>query len=136
MALTGRVLAASMPVWHIFVMPEPCLIFRGAVNAEGYGVVWGDGRTHLAHRVTYGMGRIPEGLTLDHLCGQTRCVEITHLDPVTREENLRRARKAICRAGLHDMTGDNVRLQSKAGRSNPSRVCRACDIESKRKARQ
>lgn len=52
----------------------------------------GGGRTGLAHRVAYEalVGRIPDGLTLDHLCENKRCVNPDHLEPVTRAENLRR----------------------------------------------
>jgi hypothetical protein len=31
--------------------------------------------------------KIPDGLTLDHLCRNKSCVNPDHLEPVTREEN-------------------------------------------------
>lgn len=40
------------------------------------------------------------------------------------------------RTRLHDMTGDNVRWMHQSDRKNPSRVCRACDIENKRQGRR
>lgn len=55
-------------------------------NAQGkYKIVF-------AHRVAYQewVGPIAEGLTIDHLCGNTRCVNYKHLEPVTRQENIRR----------------------------------------------
>ena len=36
------------------------------------------------------VGPVPEGLTLDHLCGDVRCCDWLHLDPCTLEENNRR----------------------------------------------
>jgi hypothetical protein len=70
-----------------------CLLFTGADNGKGYGVVRDDvSRQTYAHRVVYEaqVGPIPEGLTLDHLCRNRRCVNVAHLEPVTRGENVRR----------------------------------------------
>ncbi|WP_369010576.1 HNH endonuclease signature motif containing protein, partial [Bacillus cereus] len=46
-----------------------------------------------AHRYVYEnlSGPIPEGMELDHLCRNPPCVNPDHLDPVTHEENMRRA---------------------------------------------
>jgi hypothetical protein len=46
-----------------------------------------------AHRYAYELlvGPIPEGLDLDHLCRNRRCVRPSHLEPVTRSENVRRS---------------------------------------------
>jgi hypothetical protein len=45
-----------------------------------------------AHRFAYELlvGPIPEGLVIDHLCRNRRCVNPAHLEPVTAEENWRR----------------------------------------------
>lgn len=77
-----------------------CWEWSGSViKSTGYGQVWADGTNHLAHRVVYELliGPIPEGLQLDHLCRNRRCVNPEHLEPVTGKENIRRghaARKA------------------------------------------
>jgi HNH endonuclease len=73
--------------------PGGCWLWTGQVNESGYGHFRRrDGRTVKAHRFAYetARGPIPEGLTLDHLCGRPRCVRPTHLEPVTNAENLRR----------------------------------------------
>lgn len=64
-----------------------------------------DGRwsEERAHRFAYTVfvGPIPEGLTLDHLCRNTWCVNPEHLEPVTQAENHRRwvDSKERCRNG-------------------------------------
>lgn len=71
----------------------PCWIWTGTINVEsGYGYY----SMTPAHRVAYQelVGEIPAGLDLDHLCMVRACVRPTHLEPVTRAENLRRAREA------------------------------------------
>lgn len=73
-----------------------CWLWQGALDRDGYGRVTVDGRGHPAHRVMYevAVGPIPAGLTLDHLCRVPRCVNPSHLEPVTNAENARRARLA------------------------------------------
>ncbi len=73
----------------ITIRPNGCCEWIGAKNADGYGVFGGS----LAHRYSYEtfVGPIPEGLTLDHLCSNPPCINPHHLEPVTNEENVRRA---------------------------------------------
>lgn len=105
-----------------------CLVWTG--NApHGYGTFWLDGRKVRAHRFSYErfVGPIPDGLELDHLCRNTRCVNPEHLEPVTRAENLRRAhwpnsRKTHCKHG-HEYTSENTYHW------RGHRVCRTCQKE-------
>lgn len=52
-------------------------------------------RLALAHRVAYEMfvGPIVDGMTLDHLCHRTDCVNPYHLEQVTNSVNVSRARR-------------------------------------------
>ena len=78
----------------------------GSANQDGYGNAWINGRLVRAHRAVYESvrGPIPEGLTLDHLCGVRDCVNPAHLEPVSLRENIlrgdcsaaRNARKTHC----------------------------------------
>lgn len=69
-----------------------CWPWTGANNGR-YGTFPGGG--HGAHRYSYALakGAIPVGLTIDHLCGVTLCVNPAHLEAVTQGENNRRARQ-------------------------------------------
>lgn len=74
----------------------PCWIRIGFTTSTGYGKVAVAGRQMYAHRVMYEqkVGPIPEGMELDHLCRQTKCIRPDHLEPVTRAINLRRGNGA------------------------------------------
>lgn len=71
-----------------------CLLWRGTTDADGYGI-FSAGRPYRAHRVSYTMaiGPIPDGLVLDHLCANPRCVNPDHLEAVTPAVNNSRAQE-------------------------------------------
>ena len=76
---------------------DGCWVWTADHTRAGYGMVdvsrFGRPRLRiLAHRLSYELfvGPIPDGLVLDHLCRNTRCVRPEHLEPVTSGENIRR----------------------------------------------
>jgi hypothetical protein len=100
-------------------------------------------RLRTVHRVLYEelVGPVPDGMQLDHLChtrdrtcagGITclhrRCANLGHLEPVTRQENIRRgqtragrqSRQTHCKRG-HILAGSNLK-PNRAG----FRICRSC----------
>lgn len=110
---------------RIVKLPGPCWVWHGATNPRGYGNITYQQRTHKAHRFIYEwvVGPIPDGLTLDHLCRNTLCVNPEHLEPVTMVENIRRgtrATKTECKQG-HEYTPENTIIKS-----NGTRRCRTC----------
>jgi len=71
-----------------------CWEWTGA-KSEGYGVIGRGGRGEgnaLTHRVMWEqlVGRIPEGLDVDHLCRNRACCNPDHLEPVDRRTNVAR----------------------------------------------
>lgn len=75
-----------------------CWEWTGCHNSSGYGEFVrgsrrdGTRRTIRAHRYAYEhfVGKIPDGLELDHLCRNRTCVRPDHLEAVTHRENIRR----------------------------------------------
>lgn len=114
----------------------PCWIWQGYTEKTGYGRITVNKRRWRAHRWMYEqeVGPIPEGLTLDHLCGVRNCVNPDHLEPVTLVENslrggspwARNRRKTHCLRG-HEFTKENTFW------SEGSRGCRLCRAIRKRK---
>jgi len=78
-------------------LDAPCIEHVGSKQKNGYGSRWfnrpGVGRTSLAHRAAWmeAYGAIQAGLTIDHRCLNRGCVNVLHMELVTRGENSRRA---------------------------------------------
>lgn len=89
-----------------------CWIWTRGLDTHGYAskrAEDGDHRTVRVHREIWETlnGPVPSGLDLDHLCRKRLCVNPSHLEPVTRKENILRgsgaaalhARKTHCKRG-------------------------------------
>lgn len=119
--------------------PDECWIWTAATR-HGYGSMGFNGKMVYSHRWLYeqAVGPIPDGLDLDHLCRNRKCVNPAHLEPVTTRENILRgegqcaknARKTHCKRG-HEFTPENTYWHASTGR----RRCRVCRRETSRKWR-
>lgn len=84
------------------------------------------------HVVSYEIhiGPVPEGLVLDHLCRNRKCINPAHLEPVSQQINTLRgegpaaknAVKTHCLKG-HPLDGSNLFI------SQGKRQCRECHLE-------
>lgn len=109
----------------------PCWVWVAGRTAQGYGLFHpSKTQSVLAHRWAYQQAgnEIPEGMVLDHLCRNRRCVNPLHLEPVTDQENLRRGAGYGLRNGMrrscvngHSYTPENS-YYSPAGELR----CRQC----------
>lgn len=104
--------------WTKVDKADGCWLWRGSIGKNGYGYFC-RGPKRLAHRYAYELlvGIIPYGLTLDHLCRNTGCVNPGHLEAVTIRENTLRgegpsavnAKKTHCPRG-HEYNSENTYL--------------------------
>lgn len=111
-----------------------CWLWDGFIQRTGYGWFWMRGRNVLAHRAAYELfvGPVPDGLQLDHLCRVRRCVNPSHLEPVTLQENTARGESlnAVNAAKSHCLRGhpfderNTYAYQDPRGRAR--RICREC----------
>lgn len=95
----------------------------------GYGIFSIRGTIFRAHRFAYIIykGAIEEGLVIDHLCRNKRCVNPDHLEAVTQSLNITRGKlptskpiRAFCAQG-HPLSGRNRLPRGKTGAR-----CRIC----------
>lgn len=112
---------------------DDCWNWIGAINSGGYASFFNGKKVMSAHRWSYEhfVGKIPAGLDIDHLCRNRRCVNPEHLEPVTRQVNVRRgtnpaagnARKTHCVRG-HEFSPGNTRWE---GARKHKRRCKRCE---------
>jgi hypothetical protein len=97
-----------------------------AFKDHGYGKLTHFGKCLYAHRVSYELhiGPIPQGMTIDHTCRNTACVNPQHLRVLSLLDNIRAGVKAtavVCIRG-HPFTPENTYRRSDGRRS--CKVCR------------
>jgi len=130
--VTREVWLNKVGVWYT---PEPmtgCWLWMRGTTSNGYGAMAFEGRSRLAHRLSYELlvGPVPDGLQIDHLCRTRLCVNPDHLEPVTQRENILRgtapvvenARRTHCVNG-HPFDDANTG----PARGGRNRRCRACN---------
>lgn len=115
-------------IWGAASIPQ-----RGSTQGNRYGMFHYNGKMGYAHRFAYEVwhGPIPKGMTIDHRCRTTLCVNALHLEAVSLRTNVQRGALQVhpivvkaanreCRNG-HWLDEDNTYNDSQ-GYSR----CRAC----------
>lgn len=125
----------SRYVDKIVVKEDGCWEWTASVGEHGYGRVRFDNVEYRAHVFIYLIifGVLDVGLVLGHQCHDTavlrgecyggiscahrRCVNPTHLVPMTQRENMKRAAKVICRkCGAERVAQTNGRFRCRTCR--------------------
>lgn len=112
-----------------------CVLWTGAKDQDGYGLLKWEGRSVRAHRLAFFLreGRWPESM-LRHLCNRPSC--LVHTVEGTNSENQldsiaagthRNSRKTAC---IHGHPFDDANTYTGDGR----RSCRVCNRNRKRKS--
>ena len=68
---------------------DGCILWTGATHSRGYGHMWVGSRLVYAHRYAWerAKGEIPEGLHIDHICRNRKCVNVDHLRLASNKQN-------------------------------------------------
>jgi hypothetical protein len=123
-----------------------CIEWKGPINGSGYGRKWikNERKYRVAHLVLWEEvnGPKPPGMDLDHLCRNRKCVNLEHIELVTRSENARRGNtggsdKTHCPKN-HPYTGSNLytRERKRNGKVYVERRCNECHKERERHRRK
>lgn len=109
---------------------DGCWEWTGARHVKGYGQIKVNNRAVRAHRFSYEtfVAPIPDGLTIDHLCRHTWCVNPDHLRPLDHLANSSdnaQSRRTHCPSG-HPYDAVNTLIGRRTGSGAPFRRCRTC----------
>jgi hypothetical protein len=126
---------------------QGCKLWTGALDGGGYGHFMTKDGVRGAHKIAYEMeiGPVPSGLHLDHRCHtedltcvdspckHRRCVNASHLEPVTQAENNRRGHRT---PKTHCVRNHPFSESSTYTTKRGQRQCRECRREWKRERRR
>lgn len=115
-----------------------CWEWTASCNQKGYGNFYYCRCVGKAHRFAWEQahGPVPDGMVLDHICKNRKCVNPKHLRTVTNRDNVlhnsesviaRNAKKTHCKHG-HEFTTENTIVRSSGGRD-----CLICKRERDKK---
>jgi hypothetical protein len=124
----------------IDIKENGCWEWQGTIDEKGYGLFWNGVKTIRAHRYSYewfNQYKLPKydpnGLQLDHLCRNRKCLNPNHLELIMHYKNIKRGESGInhkskthCPKG-HPYDDKNTYIQP-----NGSRACKICSRENYR----
>lgn len=105
-------------IWSRLDVPDQCWEWSGTTRNE-YSQFGTKGTTYYVHRLFFQWFKykIPDGLVIDHLCNNTRCVNPNYLEATDMKANVGRAlRRTYCKRG-HPQITENRYTNPKTGRS-------------------
>ena len=87
-----------------------CWLWNKSIDSHGYGTSWNDGKTCLAHRLSWIVfnGPIENGLHVLHVCDVRSCVNPEHLFLGTNKDNIYDCMSKGRRAIRCKLTDDQV----------------------------
>lgn len=116
-----------------YTIKNGCWEYNGCTNDSGYCLIMVDGKLQYAHRIAYEhhIGKIPQGMTVDHICFNRKCINPAHLRLLTPSENAKRHKqnqeKPFC-----GICGEKKVRSLATGRL----YCRQCGLRRAKKHRQ
>lgn len=120
-------------------LPSECWIWNGCdTGKSNYGRFRVASKKFLAHRISYQIfvDDIPNGMVIDHICRNRKCVNPKHLRVVTSKENIhtgggvaaKNILKTHCKYG-HEFSQENTRVVF--FKKYKLRQCRQCSKDRK-----
>lgn len=123
----------------INICKSGCWEWTGSLYFNGYGQFRNGNHTGRAHRFAYEyfIDSIPQGMTLDHLCRNRKCVNPYHLEIVSRKINVLRGVgiTAIYSKATHCIHGHPFNKENTYINPQGRRKCRLCNKYNTRKYR-
>lgn len=85
-----NVIPLEIRFWEKVNKTDNCWNWTGAINNKGYGRINIDGKSQLAHRVSFEIanGKIDDKMKVLHSCDNSFCVNPKHLWLGTQKDNL------------------------------------------------
>ena|SRR3990167_7686178 len=124
--------------WQNVNITDSCWLWMSYKNEKGYGRFGVNYHHEYAHRISYFLtkGSIPKGLSIDHLCRNTSCVNPDHLEVVTQRINILRGESIFAKEArqTHCIHGHEFTLENTSNYGG-HRKCKKCGVQNARNFR-
>jgi hypothetical protein len=117
---------------------DECWEWTAHTLPNGYGTFSLLSRPYLVHRIAYFLykGELTDGLQIDHLCRNRRCVNPEHLEEVTPRVNTLRGispsalnyGKPSCKNG-HRFSKENTYIRRDRNKGRECKTCRYLSVK-------
>lgn len=89
-SLRKKIVSSVHVDFNSLVNGDFCWVWTKCITVDGYSKIKINNRSLLAHRVAFVLwnGPIDEGITVHHVCLNTKCVNPRHLVLMTNSENI------------------------------------------------
>lgn len=133
----------SARFWAKVSIPDPesgCMLWTAA-KAVGYGRFKIDGTLYQAHRLVYQyyVGPNHDDVVIDHICHKRACVNPTHLQVLSREENSSKMPEGFVRPKperwTHCAQGHDLSEPGNTYMNGTRQRCKICHREKMRRLR-
>jgi hypothetical protein len=118
-----------------YVISNGCWLWQGPLDKDGYGSFYFRRKNRRAHRVGWYSfnGEIPEGMVVNHFCGNRHCVNPQHLELLTVRDNALKDSRAIGAINARKTHCPRGHEYDRTYRGQ--RVCSICEREKHRRLR-
>src|SRR5262249_42301651 len=100
--------------------PNGCLLWMGYLN-RGYGNFKFRGQTWRTHVLAFSLVHDDLPAVIHHTCRDKACVELSHLDGMSKSAHMSEHKSRFCSAG-HEIVGKNCYRVTSTG----ALICRIC----------
>lgn len=113
-----------------------CWEYNGCTNNYGYCLIMVNKKLQYAHRLAwefYNNKKIPDGMTVDHICFNRKCINPDHLRLLSAGENSGRHSESTMKlwCDKHNCPRKKTYfINKKSGNTNIRTVCLKCAAES------
>ena len=114
---------------HSYTLNGNCWEYNGCINNHGYCLIMVDRKLKYAHRLAWEFWNkmeIPDGMTVDHICFNRKCINPEHLRLATHSQNCGRHKQSQVKTWCEKHNCPRKKVSYQSGKRS---ICPKCQSE-------